>query len=259
MLRRRRRLIARIALAIALLLVALVAVGAWWLLTPLPPDERALSALASDDIVAVDESPELIEFSPVGEHSRVGIVFYPGARVDPRAYAPLARTIAERGYLVVVVHMPYNLAVLGSDRATGVMNAHPEIASWVIGGHSLGGAMAARFAGQHPVQISGLALLAAYPPGSTDLSDGDMPVVSVYGTFDGILNADAFTDAMSRLPKDTTYVSVEGGNHAGFGDYGHQPGDNDATVSTEEQQEATLRAVGLIVLPLRIRTGGTQP
>lgn len=259
MLRRTRRRIAQVALAISLMLVALVAIGVWWLLTPLQPDERALSALASDDIVYVKDSPGFIEFAPVGEHSRVGIVFYPGARVDPRAYAPLARTVAERGYLFVIVRMPYNLAVLGPDRATEVMDAHGEIASWAIGGHSLGGAMAARFADLNPERISALALLAAYPPGGTDLSESDIPAVSAYGTFDGILDADAYTKAMSRLPKDTEYVPIEGGNHAGFGDYGHQPGDNDATISAEDQQEATLRAIGLVVLPLRIKTGGTQP
>lgn len=259
MLRRHRRFLARVALAIVLVIIAVGIAGAWWLLTPQRPDTRALDALTTDDMVAVSETSERIEFSPIGESSRVGVILYPGARIEPAAYAAFARMIAERGYLVVVVRMPYNLAVLDPERAITVLDDHAEVASWVMCGHSLGGAMAAQFVDRHRDRIDGLALLAAYPPSDTDLSDSDVAVVSTYGTFDGVLNARAFEKAIPRLPKDTSYVPIEGGNHAQFGDYGHQPGDNDAEISAEDQQNVTLQAIGSILLPLRIHTGGTRP
>lgn len=171
-----------------------------------------------------------------------GFIFYPGGLVDPAAYAPLMQRLADEGILAVVVPMPLDLAVFDSRAAGDVIEAYPTIDRWVLGGHSLGGAMAAEFASANPGSIDGLVFLASYPAESTDLSDLAIPALSIYGTEDGVAG-DVFADSLGRLPADTELVVLDGGNHAQFGDYGPQQGDGEATMSREEQQQRTAGAI----------------
>jgi pimeloyl-ACP methyl ester carboxylesterase len=166
----------------------------------------------------------------------VGFIFYPGAYVDPRAYAPPAHALAAAGYQVVIVPMPLNLAVFAPDRAGDVMAAFPEVEHWAVGGHSLGGSMAARFAYENPNVTDGLALWAAYPASTDDLSAYDLAATSIFGTRDGVATQDEIDASRPLLPPDTMWVAIEGGNHAQFGWYGAQDGDNEATISRGEQQ-----------------------
>ena len=215
----------------------------WAERTP-PPMPEALSALESDASVQVTTDRWLV-FRPVRQEPQIGLILYPGGRVDPHSYAPSARAIAAGGYLVVIVPMPLNLAIFASGAAADVIAAYPEVSSWAIGGHSLGGAMAARFAFGHSDQVQGLVLWAAYPDSSNDLSDRTLPVTSIYGTLDGLATPEKIEASRVLLPGTTEWVAVEGGNHAQFGWYGPQSGDNPATITREEQQrevvEATLR------------------
>ena len=162
--------------------------------------------------------------------------------MDPGAYAPLARAIAAEGYLVVIVPMPLNLAFLARNRALEVMEEFPEISFWAVGGHSLGGAMAANFANSHPETVKGLALWAAYPAQSDDLSDQDLTVTSIYGTKDGLASLDEIRASELLLPPDVRWVAIEGGNHGQFGWYGPQSGDNLAAISREAQQAQVAQA-----------------
>jgi pimeloyl-ACP methyl ester carboxylesterase len=211
-----------------------------WAYTPLGPMPEALAALSSDGEVQVETGPWLT-FRPTGSQPDTGLIFYPGGRVDYRSYAPLAREIARQGYTVVIVPMPFNLAVFGAGRASDVIAAHPEVQHWAIGGHSLGGAMAANFVYSHPDAVSGLALLAAYPASNNSLAGRKTDVLSVYGTEDGAV--DKLKASGSLLPSETRWVVIEGGNHAGFGWYGPQPGDGTASISREEQQAQTVDAI----------------
>jgi pimeloyl-ACP methyl ester carboxylesterase len=170
------------------------------------------------------------------------LILYPGGRVDARAYAPAARAIAEAGYLVAIAPMPLNLAVFAPDRAAEVMQAFPEIEQWAVGGHSLGGAMAARFADQHPEAVDGLVLWAAYPAESNGLSDESLEVASISGTRDGLSTPAKIEASRELLPADTEWVAIEGGNHAQFGWYGPQSGDGKADVSREDQQQKIIDA-----------------
>jgi pimeloyl-ACP methyl ester carboxylesterase len=154
----------------------------------------------------------------------------------------MAREIAEQGYLVVVVPMPLDLAVLGAGRASAVVDAFPEVERWAIGGHSLGGAMAANYAARNPDAIDGLALWAAYPASADDLSDRDLAVVSIYGTEDGLATPDKVNASRALLPADTQWVPIEGGNHAQFGSYGSQRGDNAATIDEQTQRDQVVAA-----------------
>lgn len=223
-----------------------------WANNAAPPMAQALASLQGDDKVGVIEG-QWIVFQPLAIARETGFIFYPGGRVDPRAYAPQARAIAERGYPVIIVPMPLNLAVFGADRAQQVQDAFPDVQHWVIGGHSLGGAMAANFAANHPGAVEGVVLWAAYPADGDSLAAQDTLVVrSIYGTLDGVATPEQVLNAKPLLPPSARFIPIEGGNHAQFGWYGEQAGDNPATIRHTEQQEmivaGTVEALGLVEL-----------
>jgi hypothetical protein len=201
---------------------------------------EAVAALESDNtvIVTTPEGTDWQVFAPVGSQPETGFIIYPGGFVDPLAYAPIARAIAEAGFLVILDPMPLNLAVLDYGAADGIIAAFPDVDNWAIGGHSLGGAMASQYIAGNPEAISGLALWASYPAEGTDLSQLPLEVVSIYGDADGVADIDTITGAAERLPRDTIFVMIPGGNHTQFGFYGEglQRGDNVAGISREEQQ-----------------------
>jgi hypothetical protein len=242
--RRRRiwRIIGIVALVALVLVVVAVGAFAAWGLNALPAMPEALAALESDGRVNVTQG-EWIVFAPVTQTATTGFVFYPGARVDPKAYAPPLRELAEQGYLGVIVPMPLNFAILATGRADDVITAHPEIEQWYIGGHSLGGASAAIFADQNPEAVDGVAFWAAFPPNGNSLADQpELAVSSIYGTLDGLATVDDIAASIPLMPADAVLVPIEGGNHAQFGWYGAQQGDNPATISREEQQRQVVDA-----------------
>jgi pimeloyl-ACP methyl ester carboxylesterase len=202
---------------------------------------EALTALQSDAQVTVTAGPWL-EFAPAISQPTTGFIIYPGGRVDYRAYAPAAHQIAAQGYLVVIVRMPLNLAVFNPDAASGVIRANPQIQHWAIGGHSLGGAMAANFAKNNPGAIQGLALWAAYPADSDDLTASGLEVLSISGTLDGLSTVEKIEASRALLPANTTWVAIDGGDHAQFGWYGDQAGDNPASISRSDQQAQIVSA-----------------
>lgn len=236
----------RALLALLSIMVVVAAGFVIWVNNPAAPMPEALSALASDDSVRV-ESGTWIVFTPVTTTPTTGFIFYPGGLVDARAYAPVLRTIAARGYLVVNVPMPLNLAVFGVSRADAVISSFPDIQHWAIGGHSLGGAMAARYAHDHPDSIDGLVLWAAYAETDFSLAGRDVAAASIYGTRDGLAVEEEIVKSQTTLPDDARFVAIEGGNHAQFGHYGSQAGDNPATISRDAQQ-ATVIDVTISVL-----------
>ena len=218
-------------LVVLVVIIVIVSSFLVWALTPRGPMEEALEALESDDEVQVS-SDERYTFRPVEQEAEVGFIIYPGARVDPRSYAPFAREIARDGFFVTIEPMRLNLAVFSTDAALSVMEEYDEIERWVIGGHSLGGAMAARFASRE--EVDGLVLWASYTP--DDLSDSDLPAISIYAELDGLTTVEDVEERKDMMPQETRYVMIEGGNHAQFGWYGSQRGDDEAQISREEQQ-----------------------
>lgn len=137
--------------------------------------------------------------------------------------------------------MPFNLAFFGIDAASGIMDDAPQVGSWWIAGHSLAGAMAVPFAAGHADDIEGAFLLAAYA--ASDLSTTDLAVDIIFGSEDRVLNRDSLADNAANLPAASVETVIEGGNHAGFGDYGPQAGDGTAAISAEEQWERTATAI----------------
>jgi hypothetical protein len=213
--------------------VALISIGfAVWAETPLRPASEALSALESDSQVTVT-TDKFITFQPANMQPVTGFIFYPGGRVDYRSYAPVLRKIAEQGYFVALVPVALNLAFFDINAAASVFSEHPEIKNWVVSGHSLGGVAASLFAKDHLNQLDGIVFFASYPADDS-LKNEDIKVLSIYGTRD-MAGMEKFDETKALLPASTQYVVIEGGNHAQFGAYGFQPGDNEATISAEEQ------------------------
>jgi hypothetical protein len=214
----------------------------FWAMTPAQPEPQALESLQAYDDVLFEQVNGWLVFSPMDTTPTTGLIFYPGGRVDYRAYAPHARAIAIQGFIVVIVPMPLNLAFFGINRAEDVINAFPEIDQWAVGGHSLGGAMAAEFVRSNHSQAAGLVLWASYPGGNNDLSNSNLAVLSVYAENDGLATLADIADSRTRLPESTTFILINGGNHAGFGWYGPQNGDGVAVLSQSEQQALIVQA-----------------
>ena len=114
-----------------------------------------------------------------------------------------------------------------------------------VGGHSLGGVVSTIEAKKlnEMGQVAGLILLASYPDQSTDISETQIPVLSITASNDKILKQEKYEDAKSRLPESTLYKIIEGGNHSDFGLYGQQKGDGEATMSAEEQQKQLIQLI----------------
>ncbi|MBR6513289.1 MAG: alpha/beta hydrolase [Clostridia bacterium] len=175
------------------------------------------------------------------ENSEVGFIFYPGGKVEYTAYAPLMSALAERGITCVLVEMPFNLAVFDIDAAEGIQADYPHIKDWYIGGHSLGGSMAASYLADNAEDYRGLVLLGSYS--TADLNETVLKVLSVYGSEDKVLNLDKYNQYKPNLPDDFTELVIEGGCHAYFGAYGEQKGDGKAAITREEQTEQTVSAI----------------
>lgn len=240
-----KRLFSVSAIALGVILAVVLGLFILWGLDLLGPDQPATAALTPDSAVAVTDTGEWITFAPAGGSPHTGFILYPGAHVDHRSYARIARELASRGYLVALVKMPLGLAIFGPDRAEGVISANPEIRHWAVGGHSLGGVMAARYAGRNVDKVQGIAFLASYP--ANDLSGTDLKGIQTYGSNDPIISLDAVERAAPKLPPGTIPQIIEGGNHSGFGDYLTQRGDGVATISAEVQQTQTVDLISRLL------------
>ena len=217
------------ALVLAFLLVVVLAYARPFVATP-----TANAAFRSENGVRLADRLGWYELVPVRQDASgddvkptAGLVFVPGARIDSRAYASVLRPLAEAGYLVAVLKEPFGFSLLDADHAKKVLDVHPEITDWVIGGHSLGGSTAASLADKDE-RVKGLVLFASYP-GEPMVRD-DLKAVSISGTADGFTTPADIEASKGNLPPATSYVVINGAVHSSFGDYGEQPGDGIATV-----------------------------
>lgn len=201
---------------------------------------EAFAAVSSAERRTLDDGTIVLE----PESAAAGLIFYPGGKVEHTAYLPLMEACASEGILCALVEMPFNLAVLDVDAADGIQELYPEIESWYIGGHSLGGSMAAAHLASDMEVLEGydgLILLGSYS--TADLSGSELDVLSVYGSEDKVLNREKYNANQSNLPDDFTEIVLEGGCHAYFGMYGAQDGDGIPTITNEEQIALTLDAI----------------
>lgn len=240
---RRKSFLPFLFLAAAILLLSLIIYFVVYLNTYYKSDDVAQAALISDEAVLVVESSYGISFLPKSGIGELGFVFYPGGKVEHEAYAVLARKLAENDIVACIVEMPFRLAVLNANGVKAVFPEYQNVKKWYLGGHSLGGAMAAEYIRKNPDDhgIKGLILLAAY--GTKDISASKLPTLSIYGSQDQVLNMKNYHAGKAFLPEGYREVVIEGGNHAQFGNYGIQKGDGLPAISKDKQMDLTVNAI----------------
>lgn len=218
-------------LVLGLCLVVLVAVAGgffWYVSDYYPAQDTALAVLAQEDGIDVRETCTVL--SPTYP-TDTALIFYPGAKVEETAYLPLLDQLRQTGLTCILAKMPFRLAIFDADAAQDIMAAFPEVDHWYLAGHSLGGAMASRFAAGHRDEVEGLILLGAYPYGDYPAEN----TLVVYGSLNQSVE--------EHLDNAENVVEIDGGNHAQFGNYGPQKGDLPAAISPQEQQAQTVAAI----------------
>jgi pimeloyl-ACP methyl ester carboxylesterase len=206
---------------VALLVIAVIGITGWYQLVYIgprysPADPLALAALESDAKVTIS-TDKWIVMEPASGWRDTALLFYPGGQVAPEGYAETLRGVAEAGYPVVMVPMPLDLAVIAPNRADDVIDAYPQVKHWVISGHSLGGAMAARYVYTHPGKVSGLLLWDAYPPDTDDLSSATVAVRQIHRVNDAGVAPAKYQETNHLLPATTQFVTLPGGTHMNYG------------------------------------------
>ena len=203
-------------------------------------DEGAIAVFNADESITVSVSDNgNVIFEP--QNATRGFIFYPGGKVEHHAYEPLLAELAREGVLCVIVKMPFNLAVFDVNAADGIQEQYPEIEDWYIGGHSLGGSMAASYLKKNAENYKGLVLLGSYS--TANLSETDLKVLSIYGSEDQVMNREKYGENQSNLPDGFTEIVIDGGCHACFGMYGAQDGDGTPTISNREQIALTAEYI----------------
>jgi pimeloyl-ACP methyl ester carboxylesterase len=220
-----------------------------WLANSVRTREVDADTLRDSPSTSVRDEATTLAFLPTSPVGTAALIFICGSGISAAAYAPLLRPVAEAGYPVFVVKLPYRFAPLESnkqgavDLARGVIGAHPQVSHWVISGHSLGAALAARLARADAAALSAMVLIGTTHPKEDNLSWLQMPVTKVYASNDGIAPPNVVLANRALLPKHTRWIEITGGNHSQFGRYGHQLFDGTATITREEQETITRSAI----------------
>jgi pimeloyl-ACP methyl ester carboxylesterase len=220
-----------------------------WLINSVRTQGVSDELLRSTQGVRVLEGSTGLEFRPASQGDRSALIFICGSGIHAHAYAPLLRPIADTGYPVFIVKLPYRFAPLAShkdevvERTLQLMASHPETPRWVVAGHSLGGALAARVALATRGRQVSFVLIGTTHPRDHDLSKLEARITKVYATNDGVAPVDAVVANRRLLPETTAWVEIKGGNHSQFGHYGHQLFDGTATITREAQQAMTRQVL----------------
>lgn len=241
---KRKRNVFIIVTSIVLVIAVLMGACAIYLGDYYEADDEAIGAFLPQGSTWKEEPNGNIVFEPDG--ATAGLIFYPGGKVEHSAYIPLMQACAQKGILCIIAEMPFHLAVFDINAADGIQKEYPQIEKWYIGGHSLGGSMAASYLEKHTDEYEGLILLGSYS--TADLSDAGLEVLSIYGSEDQVLNLEKYNDNIRHLPKDFKEIVMEGGCHAYFGMYGAQDGDGTPSITNEEQIQQTVEYIAQMIL-----------
>ncbi|MEK4743207.1 MULTISPECIES: alpha/beta hydrolase [unclassified Bacillus (in: firmicutes)] len=173
--------------------------------------------------------------------AKIGIVFYQGAKVEVESYSYLGEALAKDGHFVVMPKLPLNLAILGTNVVDSIIEKYPEVQKWYVAGHSMGGAMISKYAFHHEERVDGIILLGSYP--ADDFSTKLIPMLSIYGEVDGLATVEKIKNSKKLMSKNTTMHMIKGGNHANFGMYGEQKGDNSSLITSKAQRDETVKVI----------------
>lgn len=216
---------------VGVVVIAVVGTLAWTQIGVMPAEEGPLAASRDNPHVVIEDAPEGIVLAPAAGRSELGLVFIPGAKVDPWAYVPILEGVAEEGITVVITRPWLNLAFFDPRGLDAFTSAAPDVGVWSVGGHSLGGVRACQLA----ADADALVLFGSYC--SNDLADSDVQVLSLAGSEDGLSTPQKIADARHLLPADAELIEIDGAAHASFGDYGAQTGDGVPTISEDEMHD----------------------
>ena len=242
-----RRILAPLGAGTALILIAALVVFVLWAESPLRAEPGPLDEVLTSDI-GYTETEEGVVLTPA-EPNGTGLVFFSGARVEPAAYAAKLASVVEAGVTVVIVRPILNFAIFEYRPQADFENAASDgddVDTWYVGGHSLGGVKACQYAADPDNEVAGLILFGSYC--ASDISETDLPVLTVVAENDGLSTPAKIADAAGLLPPGNTVVTLPGAVHAQFGDYGVQPGDGTPT-ATDAEVEELLSNVLLKFLP----------
>jgi len=226
-------------------------VFAVWSLIAYRASPAARAALTADGAVTVTRQEGAWTFipSPDRRRSTARLLFFAGSLVDPVAYAPLARAVANAGFAATILELPRRGAFGGADdpvllaRARALMRGRDQSSQWVVAGHSRGAVVATQLAAEGADGLAGLVLIGSSHPRDVSLAALTIPVTKIVGTHDGLASPEEVRANQHNLPASTHWVWIEGGNHSQFGWYGFQPGDRFAGISRDEQHAAMIEAV----------------
>lgn len=232
--------IVKIAIYALLAIVLIAAVGITiWSQQTYKPSAELNELVTSEDYRLVDGN---YIFEPE-ENAEMGIIIYPGAKVEPLAYGYLAKQLTEEGYFVAIPQLRLNMSVFESSAAKPIIDEYTDVSRWIVGGHSLGGVSASSFVGKNPEHIAGVFFLASYPADSSDFSKSTLPMLSIYAENDLLSTPSDISDKQKLLSSTAVLHEIQGGNHAGFGMYGKQKDDGEATISNVDQQNKIVEQI----------------
>ena len=224
-------------LTIVLLLVFSVSGILIWTNNTYKPTLELLDLVSESDYT---KEGDFYVFNPKSESNGKGIVIYPGALVEPLSYGYIANELSKEGYLVAIPEVNLNLSITENNKADEFIENNKDIREWYVAGHSMGGVSASYYAEDNQDIVNGLILLGSYPAKSTDLSDNNQKALSIYAENDGLTTLNNVEESKKNLPQDAIFLEIKGGNHAQFGMYGEQKGDNKAEISSKEQQDEII-------------------
>ncbi|MED3787704.1 alpha/beta hydrolase [Peribacillus frigoritolerans] len=223
---------------VSIILLMIIAFGAFyiWSEQTYKPSDELYALVGKGDI---KKENGFVTFEPT-KTKKVGIVLYPGAKVEPEAYGYYAKELSKEGYTVVIPNVRFIFALFDKNKATEAKDTYPEVEKWYVAGHSLGGVAASAFAYENPKEVEGIILLGSYPSDSNDFSKMKVPMLSLYAEHDGLSTVEKILKTKHLLSKEANMHKIAGGNHGQFGVYGKQKGDNEATISAKKQQEEMI-------------------
>lgn len=229
-----------------LVVLAVVGIVVWSQVGVMQAEPDPLAAVRADPGIRIVDDGAAIVLSPADGRSTVGLVYIPGAKVDPWAYAAkLSGTVADDGLTVVITRPWLNLAFFDLRPLDAFTGLAPDVATWIVGGHSLGGVRACQLA----TDADALVLFASYC--ATDRASSGMPVLSIAGSEDGLSTPQKVADARALLPADAELVEITGASHASFGDYGPQPGDGTPSISDADMTAQLTALLGSFAASVR--------